>query len=121
MSHSLAGLPGFEFSQTIVFTAPQLTAFDTVTVTAVELVEFAAPSRATAVSVCVPFVAFVVSQETEYGALVSSAPRLAPSSLNCTPKTPTLSFAFAVTETTAETVAPFVGAVSETVGGVVSG
>ena len=29
----------------------------------------------------------VVFQGTEYGELVSSAPRLAPSSLNCTPRT----------------------------------
>jgi len=55
----------------------------TVTVTAVEVFWFPAASRATAVSVCDPFEAVVVFQDVEYGeAVVSSAPRLAPSSLN---------------------------------------
>ena len=40
--------------------------------------------------------------------------------MNWTPATATLSDAFAVTEVVAETVAPAVGAVIETVGGVVS-
>ena len=45
----------------------------------------------------------------------------APSSLNCTPATPTLSETVAETVTAApETVAPVAGAVTETVGGVVS-
>ena len=54
--------------------------------------------------------------------MVSSAPRLVvPSSLNCTPATPTLSEAEAVTvNAVPETVAPLVGAVIETVGGVAS-
>ena len=52
--------------------------------------------------------------------MVSSAPRFAPSSLNCTPATLTLSDAVAVTVTVPETVAPAAGAVIETVGGVVS-
>ena len=48
---------------------------------------------------------------------MSSAWRLAPSSLNCTPDTDTSSDAVAVNETRApETVEPFVGAVSDTVG-----
>ncbi len=51
---------------------------------------------------------------------MSSAPRLAPSSRNWTPATPTLSAAVAVTVVVAETVAPAVGAVTETVGGVAS-
>ena len=57
--------------------------FDTVTVTGedVAVLLFAA-SRAAAVSVCGPFATPVVSQLIEYGADVSSAPRLAPSSLN---------------------------------------
>src|SRR5207244_11299480 len=76
-------------------------------------------SRATAVSVCEPFVAVVVSHATEYGADVSSVPRFAPSSSNCTPATPTSSDALAVTEVVPETVAPAAGAVSATVGGVV--
>ena len=39
----------------------------------------------------------VVSQVSAYGAVVSSEPRLAPSSWNCTPATPTLSEALAET------------------------
>jgi len=53
----------------------------------------------------------VVFQETEYGALVSSAPRLAPSSLNCTPATvrrPTM-LTLALTGTVPETVDPEAG------------
>src|SRR3989442_14686171 len=92
----------------------------TVTVTPAEVVDFPAASRATAVSVWLPFVAVVVVQETEYGAVVASAPTFAPSSLNCTPTTPTLSVAVAVTVTAPDTVAPRVGAVRATVGGVVS-
>src|SRR5439155_975988 len=65
-------------------------------------------------------VTVAVFQETEYGATRSSAPRLAPSSLNCTPTTPTLSAAAAETVTVFETVAPPSGALIETVGGVVS-
>jgi hypothetical protein len=64
--------------------------------------------------------AVVVFQETEYGAVVSRLPMLAPSSWNCTLATATLSVAFAETVTVLETVAPFAGAVIETVGGVVS-
>src|SRR2546426_4939427 len=63
----------------------------------------------------------VVFQEREYGAVVTSAPRFAPSSLNCTPTTPTLSVAVAETVIVPEMVAPADGAVSATVGGVVSG
>jgi hypothetical protein len=51
---------------------------------------------------------------------MSSAPRLAPLALNCTPTTPTLSEASAVTVIVPETVAPSVGEVIATVGGVVS-
>jgi hypothetical protein len=95
--------------------------FDTVTVTVVLVAELPAASRATAVSVCVPLATVVVFQVTEYGLAVSSAPRLAPSSLNCTPATPTLSDAVADTVTDApDTVAPPDGAVIEIVGGVVS-
>ena len=80
-----------------------------------------AASRATAVSVCDSVGALpVVFQLTEYGALVSSAPRFAPSSLNCTPTTPTLSEAFAAIATDPDTVAPAAGVVSPTVGSVVS-
>src|SRR5439155_9063908 len=80
-----------------------------------------AASRATALSVCVPFATVVVFHVTLYGAPVSSVPRLAPSSLNCTPATPTLSVALAETVTDEpDTVALFAGALKETVGGVVS-
>ena len=57
---------------------------------------------------------------TVYGAVVTSAPRFAPSSLNCTPATPTLSLALAVTEMLPVTVAPGAGAVTDTVGAVLS-
>src|SRR2546427_1948915 len=94
----------------------------TVTLTAAAVAVFPTASRATAVRLCVPLVAKVVFQETAYGATVSSAPRVTPSSLNCTPATPTLSEAEANTVTAGpETVAPVAGALSETVGGVVSG
>ncbi len=89
-------------------------------VTGAELARLPAASRATAVSVCEPFVAVVVFQETAKGAAVASAPRAAPSSLNCTPATPTLSAALAVTAIVPETVAPLAGEVMLTVGGVVS-
>src|SRR5207247_2198184 len=79
-----------------------------------------AASRARAVRVCDPLLVVVVSQLTTYGALVSSAPRAAPSRKNWTPATPTLSEAVAVTDTGPETVAPLAGAVMLTVGGVVS-
>ncbi len=92
----------------------------TVTETDVLVVELPAASRATAVSVCAPLATEAVFHETEYGEAVSSAPRLAPSSLNCTPTTPTLSEAFAVTLSVDETVCPAEGAVIETVGLVVS-
>ena len=52
---------------------------------------------------------------------MSSAPRLAPSSLNCTPVTPTLSDAFAETAIVPLTFEPAAGAVSATAGAVVSG
>src|SRR5207253_3058431 len=92
----------------------------TVTVIAPDVVVLPAASRATAVSVCVPLVAIVVSHTAVNGEAVSSAPRLAPSSLNCTPTTPMLSVAVAVTVTPPETVEPLEGAVIDTVGGVVS-
>ena len=51
---------------------------------------------------------------------MSSEPTFAPSSLNCTPTTPTLSEAVAATLAVPETVAPAVGLVSPTDGAVVS-
>ena len=75
---------------------------------------------ATAVSVWGALLAPRVSQLKSYGAVVSAAPRFAPSSLNCTLCTPTSSDALAVTDTMPDTVEPAAGAVTETVGGVVS-
>src|SRR5579862_8493922 len=57
----------------------------------------------------------------EYGLEVSSLPRLALFSSNCTPATPTLSAALALTVTVPLTEAPLAGAVMDTVGAVVSG
>jgi hypothetical protein len=93
----------------------------TVTVTAVEVVRLPAASRARAVSVWAPLAAVVVFQDTLYGAVVSSVPKGAPSSRNCTPATPTLSEASAVTATVPATVAPPAGLVTLTAGGVASG
>ncbi len=92
----------------------------TVTVTVVDVCVLPAASLATAVSAWVPLPTVVVFHEIEYGAVVSSAPTLVPSTLNCTPATPTLSEAFADTVTVFCTVVLFAGAVMETVGAVVS-
>src|SRR5688572_20761618 len=92
----------------------------TVTETAALIVRLPAASRATAVSVWLPFGAVVVSHVVENGAVVSSAPRSPPSRLNCTPATPTLSDALAETPTGPETVAPGSGAEIATAGAVVS-
>ena len=63
----------------------------------------------------------MVFQVYEYGEVVSSEPRFAPSSLNWTPATNTLSVAVADIDTgEPETVCPEVGAVILTEGGVVS-
>src|SRR2546428_4266512 len=99
----------------------EVVSFATVTLIPTAVAVFPAASRATADKICVPLVATVAFQETEYGATGSFAPRLTPSRENCTPATPTLSEAEAETVTAVpETVAPFAGAVSETVGGVTS-
>src|SRR5439155_23091416 len=71
----------------------------TVTLTAAEVAVLPAASRATAVKLWLPFALKAAFQETEYGAVVTSAPRFVPSSLNCTPTTPTLSVALAETVT----------------------
>jgi hypothetical protein len=92
----------------------------TVTVTAALVVELLAMSVAIARNVCVPLVAVAVFQENPYGEVVSRVPTFAPSNWNCTLATATLSDAFAVTFTVPESVAPPAGAVTETVGGVVS-
>src|SRR5687767_214462 len=93
----------------------------TVTVTLDDVVVLVAPSRATADRVCRPLAAVAVFQLTAKGATVSSAPRFAPLSLNCTPATPTLSVADAVTVIVPATVAPAAGEVTNTDGAVVSG
>ena len=101
-------------------TAGGTPSLNTVTATEADVVVLPAASRATAVNVCAPLAAVVVVHDWEYGAVVSSAPRLAPSSLNRTPTTPTLSEALAATVTALETVAPAAGPVIETNGDVPS-
>src|SRR3989344_1669089 len=95
--------------------------FDTVTLlTALHRV-LPAASRATALILCVPLVAVVEFHAKEYGAaVVSSTPTFLLSTLNCTPRTPMLSEASAERVTVPETVELAAGAVSETVGLVVS-
>jgi hypothetical protein len=61
----------------------------------------------------------VVFSDREYGAVVSAAPLLTPSTRNCTLAMPIVEDAVAVTEIVALTVAPFAGEVIETVGGAV--
>jgi hypothetical protein len=68
-----------------------------------------------------PLEVAVLSHAIEYGEEVSSLPTLTPFALNCTPTTPTVSDAFAESVTDEpEMVAPFDGAVIETVGGLLS-
>jgi len=91
---------------------------NTVTVTVFEVQCPPSWSRATAVMLWVPFVAVRVFHGISYGALPSSAPRLAPSILNCTPATrspptPTMT-ALALTGTVPVTWAPLEGAVTVT-------
>src|SRR2546425_1969037 len=62
---------------------------ETVTVTGSEANRIPRALRATAVKVWNALLVVVVSQETEYGAPVTSAPRLTPSSWNWTPPTRT--------------------------------
>ena len=93
----------------------------TVTLTFAATVELPPASLARAASTWAPLAVVVVFQVTEYGDVVSSLPRVAPSTRNWTPATPTLSEAVAETVTAVpRTVAPAEGAVIETVGGVVS-
>src|SRR5262249_22849364 len=94
--------------------------FDTVTDTAADVLVFPAASRAIAARLCTPLVADVVVHDAVNGALVTCAPRLAPSNWYCTPVTPTLSVALTARPTVPDTVAPATGVVIATVGGVVS-
>ena len=101
-------------------TGGRMTWLLTVTLMIDEVAVLPAASRAVAEILWEPLDVIVVSQAMVYGEVVSSDPRLTPSSLNWTPKTPTLSEALALMVVVAETVEPLVGAVMETVGGVVS-
>ena len=93
----------------------------TVTLTVDEVVVFPAASLAVAVMECDPFPVVVEFHDMLYGLVVSSVPKFTPSSLNCTPTTPTLSVAVADTVTAVpDTVAPLAGAEIETAGAVVS-
>ena len=92
----------------------------TVTLTGLEVVVLPAASRATAVRVCVPLATLLVAQLALQGAEPSSAPSAAPSTRNCTPATPTLSDALAVTSSVPLTVAPPAGAEMLTLGAAVS-
>src|SRR5439155_1667852 len=83
----------------------------TVTLTAAVAV-WPAASRATALTLCAPGTTSAVSHAIEYGAAATSAPRFVPSSLNCTPTTPTLSVAVADTVTVPETLAAGAGPVT---------
>src|SRR6476469_7461428 len=93
----------------VIDTVGGVVSFETVTLTTVLVVELPAASRAFAESVCEPLEAVVLSQEIEYWDVVSSVPRGAPSSRNCTPATPMLSAALAETVTGPLTVAPPAG------------
>src|SRR5205807_2370148 len=95
-------------------------ALSTVTLTTAEVAVFPAASRATALRVWMPLLAMVVFHDREYGAAVTSAPRLASSSLDCTPTTPTLSVALTETVIAPVTVEPAAGVLIETVGGALS-
>jgi hypothetical protein len=94
--------------------------FRTVTETGAEVVELFDVSVATAARVWPPSATEVVFQEKAHAPDVIGAPSGPPSSRNWTLATATLSAAFAVTETSPDTVDPAAGAVIDTVGGVVS-
>jgi hypothetical protein len=93
----------------------------TVTVTGVEVAKLFDVSRATATIEYDPLDVAVVFQLIEYGPEVSSEPIVTPFTLNVTPATATLSDELADRVTVPSIVAPFVGDVSATIGGVVSG
>src|SRR5215470_13992328 len=67
----------------------------TVTLIAADVVTLPLASRAMAVNTWLPFTALKVFHDMEYGGAISSGPRKTPSTMNCTPATPTLSFAVA--------------------------
>src|SRR5215472_14850186 len=94
--------------------------FETVTVTVAEVPTLPAASDAFDTMVCAPFVKLVVTKlkeiEVEFVLLATTLPSIR----SCICVTPTLSEAVAVTVTVPDTVAPFAGAVTDVVGGVVS-
>src|SRR5258706_14328532 len=89
--------------------------------TGADVVKLPAASRATAVKVYHPLGTVLVSAETREGAAVTSVPRLMPLYLNCTPATPRLSDAVALTVIVPVTLDPAAGEVTLTGGGVASG
>ena len=70
------------FAGAVMFTVGGVVSLNTVTVTELDVHLMPRMSRALAVKVCEPLAAVLVSHEIEYGAAVSSAPRLTPYSLN---------------------------------------
>src|SRR5439155_25335475 len=114
---SVAQLIVAELDPTLALDTALITggALSTVTLTTLAGAVLPAASRAMAVKLWEPLATRVVFQEIAYGAAVTSAPRFAPSSLNCTPTTPTLSVALAETVTVPATVTPAAGAVIDTV------
>ncbi len=70
------------FAGDVRLTVGGVVSFETVTVTGSDDHLKPRMVRPTAVRVCDPLLAVLVSHEMEYGAVVSSAPRLTPSSLN---------------------------------------
>src|SRR2546426_887177 len=91
------------FAGAVRLTVGGVVSLSTVPVTAAAVAVLPAASRATAVNVCDALLAVVVSHAIAYGAVVSSTPRLAPSSRNWTPTTPTLSDALALIVVVPET------------------
>ena len=91
-------------------------ALETVTVTGSEVHRRPSRSRPTAVRVWEPLPAAVVSHDIPYGADVSSAPKLTPSSLNWTPTTvrEPMIVVLALTGVEPETVDPDLGEVMVT-------
>src|SRR2546422_7221083 len=90
-------------------------ALSTVTLTALAGVVLPAESRATAVRLWEPLATRVVFHKREYGAAGASAARVAPSSFNCTPTTPTVSVGLAGSVIVPANVAPAGGPGWETV------
>src|SRR5438094_9853732 len=80
-----------------------------VTLTAGDVLTLPAASRATAVRVWAPMAAGAVSPDMVQGAVVTSAPRLVPSRLNCTPTIPISSNASATAVIVRVTLAPLGG------------